>query len=39
MLVSALADREHTLSAYSVAVDDNFRFFRFGGAMFINPDN
>ncbi|MET3574666.1 tRNA preQ1(34) S-adenosylmethionine ribosyltransferase-isomerase QueA [Bhargavaea ullalensis] len=39
MLVSALADREAILSAYRHAVDERYRFFSFGDAMFIKPTN
>lgn len=35
MLVSALAGRDNILHAYSVAVDEKYRFFSFGDAMFI----
>lgn len=35
MLVSALAGREHVLNAYEVAVEERYRFFSFGDAMFI----
>lgn len=35
MLVSALAGREHILNAYKTAVEENYRFFSFGDAMFI----
>lgn len=35
MLVSALAGRENVLNAYKIAVDDKYRFFSFGDAMFI----
>ena len=35
MLVSALYDREKILEAYKVAVDEKYRFFSFGDAMFI----
>ena len=35
MLVSALAGRENILNAYKVAVEDKYRFFSFGDAMFI----
>lgn len=35
MLVSALAGRENVLNAYNVAVQEKYRFFSFGDAMFI----
>ena len=35
MLVSALAGYENTMAAYKVAVDEKYRFFSFGDAMFI----
>jgi len=35
MLVSALAGRENILAAYKHAVDERYRFFSFGDAMFI----
>ena len=35
MLVSALAGRENILHAYKTAVDEKYRFFSFGDAMFI----
>ena len=35
MLVSALAGRETVLNAYKVAVEQKYRFFSFGDAMFI----
>ncbi len=36
MLVSALAGREFILDAYKEAVENKYRFFSFGDAMFIN---
>ncbi len=36
MLVSALAGRENVLRAYNEAVQEKYRFFSFGDAMFIN---
>lgn len=36
MLVSALAGREETLNAYRMAVEEKYRFFSFGDAMFIS---
>ena len=35
MLVSALAGRENILNAYNVAIENKYRFFSFGDAMFI----
>lgn len=35
MLVSALAGREHIMTAYEEAVKERYRFFSFGDAMFI----
>ncbi|ANU23576.1 tRNA preQ1(34) S-adenosylmethionine ribosyltransferase-isomerase QueA [Planococcus donghaensis] len=37
MLVSALSSRDHILNAYKQAVDERYRFFSFGDAMFIEP--
>lgn len=36
MLVSAFAGYENTMSAYKTAVDEKYRFFSFGDAMFIS---
>jgi S-adenosylmethionine:tRNA ribosyltransferase-isomerase len=40
MLVSAFAGYQHTLNAYKVAVEQQYRFFSYGDAMFItrNPE-
>lgn len=35
MLVSALAGRENVLNAYEKAIEERYRFFSFGDAMFI----
>ena len=35
MLVSAFAGREHIMSAYKAAVEERYRFFSYGDAMFI----
>ncbi|MFI3324673.1 MAG: tRNA preQ1(34) S-adenosylmethionine ribosyltransferase-isomerase QueA [Clostridia bacterium] len=36
MLVSALAGRENIMDAYKIAVQEKYRFFSFGDAMFIS---
>ncbi len=38
MLVSALAGRENVLAAYNCAVENEYRFFSFGDAMFISDN-
>ncbi len=38
MLVSALAGRDNIINAYKYAVDNKYRFFSFGDAMFITND-
>lgn len=35
MLVSALAGKENIMNAYKIAVEEKYRFFSFGDAMFI----
>ena len=35
MLVSALAGKDNILNAYKIAVNEKYRFFSFGDAMFI----
>ena len=35
MLVSSLAGRENILNAYKIAIENRYRFFSFGDAMFI----
>ncbi|MEG0439980.1 tRNA preQ1(34) S-adenosylmethionine ribosyltransferase-isomerase QueA [Solibacillus cecembensis] len=37
MLVSALASKETIINAYEKAVEEQYRFFSFGDAMFIRP--
>ena len=35
MLVSALAGKDKIMNAYNIAVEEKYRFFSFGDAMFI----
>jgi S-adenosylmethionine:tRNA ribosyltransferase-isomerase len=35
MLVSSLAGKDNIMHAYEVAVEEKYRFFSFGDAMFI----
>ena len=35
MLISAFAGKEHVLHAYREAIDQKYRFFSFGDAMFL----
>ncbi|MFL1674550.1 tRNA preQ1(34) S-adenosylmethionine ribosyltransferase-isomerase QueA [Paenibacillus dendritiformis] len=39
MLVSAFAGREHIMAAYREAIEQEYRFFSFGDAMFIFTDD
>nr|WP_177296449.1 tRNA preQ1(34) S-adenosylmethionine ribosyltransferase-isomerase QueA [uncultured Blautia sp.] len=39
MLVSALAGKEWIMAAYEEAVQERYRFFSFGDAMFIDPES
>ena len=38
MLVSALAGKENIINAYKHAVEEKYRFFSFGDAMFIKKN-
>ena len=35
MLVSAFAGYEHMMNAYKVAIEEKYRFFSYGDAMFL----
>ena len=39
MLVSAFSKKEYIMNAYKEAVDNNYRFFSFGDAMYIEKNN
>ena len=39
MLVSAFSSKENILNAYNIAIQNNYRFFSFGDAMFITNLN
>ena len=39
MLVSAFSTKENILNAYKIAVDNKYRFFSFGDAMYIEKNN
>lgn len=39
MLVSALSSKDNILNAYKIAVEEKYRFFSFGDAMFISNFN
>lgn len=38
MLISSLASKEQILHAYEIAIQEKYRFFSFGDAMFILPE-
>ncbi|HAO69712.1 MAG TPA: tRNA preQ1(34) S-adenosylmethionine ribosyltransferase-isomerase QueA, partial [Ruminococcaceae bacterium] len=38
MLVSAFAGYENTMHAYQIAVQEQYRFYSFGDAMFIEKE-
>jgi len=35
MLISAFAGKEHVMSAYQEAIEQEYRFFSYGDSMFI----
>ena len=39
MLVSAFSKKEYILNAYKEAVNNEYRFFSFGDALFIEKNN
>ena len=39
MLVSAFSNKEYILNAYKIAVENKYRFFSFGDAMYIGEIN
>lgn len=39
MLVSAFSTKENIMNAYKIAVDNKYRFFSFGDAMYIEKNN
>jgi len=38
MLVSAFSGQEHVMAAYSAAIEQEYRFFSYGDAMFLTPN-
>ncbi len=39
MLVAAFAGKDRILDAYKHAVSEKYRFFSYGDAMFLTPEN
>lgn len=39
LLISAFTNKEHIFAAYEAAIERQYRFFSFGDAMFILPEN
>ena len=39
MLVSAFAGQDHILNAYNTAIEEQYRFFSYGDAMFITKQD
>ncbi|OUL57156.1 tRNA preQ1(34) S-adenosylmethionine ribosyltransferase-isomerase QueA [Pseudoalteromonas ulvae] len=39
MLVSAFSGQEHIMNAYKVAIEEQYRFFSYGDAMLLSPQN
>jgi S-adenosylmethionine:tRNA ribosyltransferase-isomerase len=39
MLVSAFAGKDNIMNAYRHAVENKYRFFSYGDAMFITPNH
>ena len=37
MLVSAFAGQDNIMGAYNTAIEQQYRFFSYGDAMFFNP--
>ena len=39
MLVSAFSGQDHIMNAYKVAIEEQYRFFSYGDAMLLSPQN